>query len=307
MTERHLWPDDIIDTSYKKLKDQQVVLVQGEKGQGRCSFILELVKKNICNNSSRCNTCNNCKFFETNNHSDIFIVNDKNQSIDKIRSLVAFSQIKPSIHNIKIAIILEADSLNYASLNALLKTLEEPALNVKIFLGAQKKLIPTITSRCYKFILPNSCNKIDYIIKKTMVDETQANNLLKISFNLPILAVNHFEDNTFDIINTIIKCQNTQDWLESLKHLKALDLTKILQTIVIDLIKFKYEIINLNHYNSNKLIAIAKNSSIKKLYNSLDSLSFINKKLAIQTNLHQTACLNQLAYIWFNYLGGNYD
>jgi DNA polymerase III gamma/tau subunit len=295
-----LWDTKIIDACFKQLSNQQSILIQGEASAGRNIFILNLVKQLICSSKTGCSRCNNCTLFNTKNHPDIFIIDHESKSIDKVRALIGFAQTKPSIGFIKIAVILDADQMNYASLNALLKTLEEPAASVKIILGAQTNLIPTILSRCYKFNLPESANKLNYIKEQTGCTDLEALSLLNLSANEPLTAINYFNNQTKNFIETIINCKDTKEWLTIFQATPAMELVKILQILILDLIKYKYNITDLAHYNSDKIISICTKTSLNNLYITADHLQIINKKLTLQNNLHQTACLNQLATLWFN-------
>ncbi len=58
----------------------------------------------------------------------------------------------------KVAVVVEADRMNVAASNALLKTLEEPPEGTTLFLLTTRPhdLLPTIRSRCHNFRLPSS-------------------------------------------------------------------------------------------------------------------------------------------------------
>ncbi|MBF8280230.1 MAG: DNA polymerase III subunit delta' [Candidatus Magasanikbacteria bacterium] len=72
-------------------------------------------------------------------------------SVEQIRELISWaSGSAQAATNIKIAIIDEAERLNVAAANAILKTLEEPSGNAHFFLiAADEEILPTtIRSRC---------------------------------------------------------------------------------------------------------------------------------------------------------------
>jgi DNA polymerase-3 subunit delta' len=74
-----------------------------------------------------------------------------NINIDQIRKLKDLLHQTTTSQN-KVAVILEADSMNINCYNACLKILEEPYGNAYIFLISKNiaKIIPTVQSRCYK-------------------------------------------------------------------------------------------------------------------------------------------------------------
>lgn len=81
---------------------------------------------------------------------------EKSVGIEKIRDLKEWSSFKPSEGKVKVAIIIEAQTLTTEAQNALLKTLEEPPKGTIIILSAPDKqnLLNTVTSRCFIKELP---------------------------------------------------------------------------------------------------------------------------------------------------------
>ncbi len=75
---------------------------------------------------------------------------DLNLGIDTVRTLTNSLALQPIMHKTKVAIIEQAHLLTEQAQNALLKTLEEPPADAKIFLLAQGPdlFLPTILSRC---------------------------------------------------------------------------------------------------------------------------------------------------------------
>ncbi len=70
--------------------------------------------------------------------------------IDAIRAVIEFTHQTPQQGHCQVIILQEADRLNTASANALLKSLEEPSGQVYWILTSShpSRLLPTITSRC---------------------------------------------------------------------------------------------------------------------------------------------------------------
>lgn len=142
------------------------LLIHGLEGLG----IKELVK-NFANfllcmsgvNGKACGNCNSCILLSNNNHPDIFYLeNDdktsgksKNITIEQVRELMSFTALSPHYSQYKIVLVPDANLLNLNSANALLKILEEPPQSVLFFLISYNiaKLLPTIKSRCYKYLV----------------------------------------------------------------------------------------------------------------------------------------------------------
>lgn len=156
------------------------LLFVGENGVGKKPFALELAKALVCRNSidgEACDECSACLRAEKFNipqveestkvdeslknkfkkvffseHPDIAIVAPlkNNILIDAIRSLETESNFRPYEGKGRFFIIDDADKMNDAATNALLKTLEEPSPTSHIFLLTSRPnaLLQTIRSRC---------------------------------------------------------------------------------------------------------------------------------------------------------------
>ncbi len=73
-------------------------------------------------------------------------------TIDQIRELMQMVNLKPTVAEFKVGIIVAADRLNQQAANAFLKTLEEPpAKSILILLSTEpQRLLDTILSRCLR-------------------------------------------------------------------------------------------------------------------------------------------------------------
>ena len=84
--------------------------------------------------------------------ADILVVRPDNDSIpvDAARRVIEFCSLAPVSLACRVAVILDAERMNAAAANALLKTLEEPSGNKRLILAAHcaSMLPPTIVSRC---------------------------------------------------------------------------------------------------------------------------------------------------------------
>lgn len=98
--------------------------------------------------------------------------------VEDVNALIEESFYKPTENEIKLFVMLNAQTMNAPSQNKLLKTLEEPPKNVVILLGATSEfsLLQTVKSRVKKLELPRltdeelfSALKIDYADKDISV------------------------------------------------------------------------------------------------------------------------------------------
>ncbi|MEO1172478.1 MAG: hypothetical protein AAFX94_10575, partial [Myxococcota bacterium] len=105
-----------------------------------------------------CGVCAGCRTYISGNHADVFTLepNEKNViPIEPVRALTARLALKSSAGNSKVVRIFDADRMNAAAQNALLKTLEEPSGDTCFLLTAARprSLLITVRSRCQKLQL----------------------------------------------------------------------------------------------------------------------------------------------------------
>jgi DNA polymerase-3 subunit delta' len=99
-----------------------------------------------------CGCCKSCSKIKSGNHPDIILVEPTGNfiRIDQIRNLCNTLTMKPYEARLRVVIISDAQAMNPAAGNALLKMLEEPPDQTVLILTAvhTSDLLPTIVSRC---------------------------------------------------------------------------------------------------------------------------------------------------------------
>ncbi len=130
-------------------------LFSGEEGIGKKMAALALAAAVNCGEAGPeggCGVCPSCRKIASLGHPDVHIlVPDGDEiKIDQVRQTQADLSLKPFEGAKKILIIDGAESMNVASSNAFLKTLEEPPGDALIILvtAMPQSLLPTIRSRC---------------------------------------------------------------------------------------------------------------------------------------------------------------
>lgn len=128
-------------------------IFNGEDGIGKMTMAKAFVKALLCESKNSCGTCQSCIQIDSGNHPDVIYVTHEKAGItvDDIRDQVNQSVfVKPYSSDYKVYIIDEADKMNAAAQNALLKTIEEPPAYAVIILLSNNKesFLETIVSRC---------------------------------------------------------------------------------------------------------------------------------------------------------------
>jgi len=99
-----------------------------------------------------CGVCSSCRKILSDSHPDIIMIKPSGPyiRISQVRDLCELLAFKPYEARIRTVIISDAQTMNTAAGNALLKLLEEPPERTILILTATEKsdLIPTIASRC---------------------------------------------------------------------------------------------------------------------------------------------------------------
>lgn len=133
------------------------LVFEGPRGVGKGTAVEILTKILLCkrrdaNGTSACGECPACIKLENGTHADVQIVERDGAfvKIDAIRAASRGLSLRPVEGTRKILVVHEADRMNPAAQNALLKTLEEPPGAAHIFLLTDRPqlLLPTVLSRC---------------------------------------------------------------------------------------------------------------------------------------------------------------
>ncbi|MEO8041713.1 MAG: DNA polymerase III subunit delta' [Acidobacteriota bacterium] len=148
------------------------LLFTGAEGVGKKQFAIELARCLVCANTNAHGACGQCAvchrvgefvnpIFEKGDESDfvffsqhpdvgIIVPFRRNLRIGAVRALDREAHYRPFEAAARVFIVDDADKMNDAASNALLKTLEEPPATSHIILIAARAdtLLPTIRSRC---------------------------------------------------------------------------------------------------------------------------------------------------------------
>lgn len=235
----------------------QTYLIKGINGAPILDVAKFLAKTLICEerNPLACTSCLSCLRFDEGNYSDLLIIDGEKQTIkvpdiEELQKFLSNSSLEKK--GKKIYIINCLENANKESVNALLKTLEEPSKNVYAFITTKNevKLLPTILSRCQILnLLPMDRLMIEKEAIKEGIDPLDAEILSYLYANLDTIK-------TFKEEEIYQKCKDA-----------LIDTIDSLQNSINDAI----------YYCQNKLIKIVKSKEEARLY--IDLLALIFKDL----------------------------
>ena len=252
------------------------ILLSGEKGIGKCTLSYHLINYILSYNEEY---SYNIKNFQINNKNKDFILthnktnpnftlidvdlDKKYIDIQKIRNLII--NLNKSSFNLKPRFVLidNIELLNVNSVNALLKILEEPNKNINfILINNNKKILPTLKSRCLNFKISLTYNQsID--ITNTILNEN-INNILNEEL------INHYV--TPGYLLKLIEFKNTHNL-----DLKNLNLKNFISQIIMEK-KYKKEITIKNLLYSLIELYFRKNTSIRNI-NLINMKNYFLKKI----------------------------
>ncbi len=133
-------------------------LFVGIEGVGKRTVALAFANALNCQNGKGegCGRCASCRKIANNNHPDVRLVVAKKDNIliDQIRELQREMSLALYEARYRVVIIDQAEKMNPAAANCLLKILEEPPMKTVIVLVSRTLhlLLPTIVSRCQKIV-----------------------------------------------------------------------------------------------------------------------------------------------------------
>ncbi len=131
-------------------------LFSGPDGVGKRRVALAFLQLLSCLNRQpgpdACGACRPCRLLADGRHPDLVTLERDGQfiKIDQVREVVRMLRFPPVDAAVRAVIVHDADAMNDAAANALLKTLEEPApRNVFVLLSSRPNaMLATIRSRC---------------------------------------------------------------------------------------------------------------------------------------------------------------
>lgn len=179
--------EHIVEHFKKAIENNKIshaYIINGEKGMGKRTVAKAFAMTLLCEEKGTvpCMKCHSCVQALTDNNPDLITITpDKPMtlSIDHIRqTLVNDVELKPYSNSHKVYIVEDAELMNNAAQNAILKTIEEPPEYAVIILLTTNisALLQTVLSRCVKLDMQPLKKEVvkKYLMEKEKVVDYQA-------------------------------------------------------------------------------------------------------------------------------------
>ena len=250
-----------------------------------------------------CGICKSCKKIASGNHPDIVRIKPVGPfiKIDQIRALRQTLSMKPYEAIMRVAILSEAQAMNAAASNALLKILEEPPHRSMLVLIANQKsdLLPTIVSRCQHVGFNPIPKEIiaEWLENKHGLGPTVAGVLAAMANGSFSKAQTMMRDNWLQHRKWVIDEMNCLS-LQPIARLLALaeklskpegNLAESLEIIKVwfrDLVVSRYDITKIiNRDVADKVENASRKTNLSELLLKVDAVQRTQNRLAANTNL----------------------
>lgn len=208
-----------LKNSFKNNKTSHAYLISGAKGLPILQVAIFMAKSLICNHKDEdgfaCLNCIHCKKVDDNSYADLKIISGEQLKTNEVMSLQEeFNKSPLEDGNVKVYIIDLIERAQIASLNKLLKFIEEPSSNIVALFTTNSvdSILQTIVSRCQIIKLKElySDDLVNYLISSSFARD-DAYLIAKVSNDIE-KSVNILNDPKYKDIKQLLK--------ESLNYLK---------------------------------------------------------------------------------------
>ncbi|OEU60957.1 MAG: DNA polymerase III subunit delta' [Desulfuromonadales bacterium C00003094] len=279
-------------------------LFEGPAGVGKRLVALALTRAIFCRQGNGCGDCAACRKVDHHNHPDLHFVEADGNSIkiEQIRTMQKELSYRPLEAPKKICVIDDAEKLNLAAGNALLKTLEEPTANTLIILltAQPDALLSTVRSRCQRLPFARIERKrlMEVLCEQLAIDEKEAHILTSLANGSFKKALGKdrelYIDGRRDLLKTLTGLSTGSvlplfNFAEKLAQDKEIlpEILEIFQAFYRDLLLYRHgrpesELVNIDLME--KIHRVANNESTPSLLDKLSALNQTRRQLARNVN-----------------------
>lgn len=302
------WQVDVWNHWQTRLASEQVphaILLHGTPGNGLYDLALRICYSLLCIGDEKpCLACQMCRLFSSENHPDCLIVEaeEKQIKVDQIRAAIDFLQLSRHYSRYRIVLIKEADNLNYAAANSLLKILEEPPPESIILMSTyQPSSLPmTIRSRCQRiYSAPPGLKSAEWLAEYQSIPLDKAQATLLNSGMRPLDIINEDSDiqNRMTFYQGLEKLLNNQiplhDFIEEWHEQPAAEIQQWLLEYLQQIILGK-----LSKNPQTKITPASAKADIKKLLYWLYQRQIERCQLIKKTNFNPRLLLESSLLEW---------
>ena len=304
------WLNDVFDSiNFENLPHG--IIINGSTGIGK-KILAKEIANNILLNFDKDNNFKHQVLFDKNTHPDFYLLDKDKIGVNDIsrrdkwdeekgfRDVVTFLTMTPSISKNKVVLIMNADLMNNAAQNALLKSLEEPAPYSYIIMTTNrpKALNQTIYSRCRQININNlSPIETNHWLEKVGVTDYNAMDFP--SFATPFNILDDIQNDNHNSYKEFILLMN--DFMFSkIDQPQAIKLFTDIDINFIGKINFLVEFLKIilaSKLTNNQLSGAYKNFNIAKfsnlkISNIIDDLNNLRFDFFNVSSINETHVLN---------------
>ena len=304
------WLNDVFDSiNFENLPHG--IIINGSTGIGK-NILAKEIANNILLNFQKDNNFKHQVLFDKNTHPDFYLLDKDKIGVNDIsrrdkwdeekgfRDVVTFLTMTPSISKNKVVLIMNADLMNNAAQNALLKSLEEPAPYSYIIMTTNrpKALNQTIYSRCRQININNlTVIETNHWLEKVGVTDYNAMDFP--SFATPFNILDDIQNDNHNSYKEFILLMN--DFMFSkIDQPQAIKLFTDIDINFIGKINFLVEFLKIilaSKLTDNQLSGAYKNFNIAKfsnlkISNIIDDLNNLRFDFFNVSSINETHVLN---------------
>jgi hypothetical protein len=304
------WLNDVYDSiNFESLPHG--IIINGSTGIGKKILAKEIANK-ILLNFEKDDNFKHQVLFDKNTHPDFYLLDKDKIGVNDIsrrdkwdeekgfRDVVTFLTMTPSISKNKVVLIMNADLMNNAAQNALLKSLEEPAPYSYIIMTTNrpKALNQTIYSRCRQININNlTVIETNHWLEKVGVTDYNAMDFP--SFATPFNILDDIQNDNHNSYKEFILLMN--DFMFSkIDQPQAIKLFTDIDINFIGKINFLVEFLKIilaSKLTDNQLSGAYKNFNIAKfsnlkISNIIDDLNNLRFDFFNVSSINETHVLN---------------
>lgn len=270
----------------------QAILLVGPQHVGVKGFAARLAAQLLCHHEQPpCSECVSCHLWKVGTHPDLQTIRPDTEGgvikIEQIRGLQDDVYHSPQCGQRCVIVIEQADQMNTASANALLKILEEPPSHVYFVLVAERwtRLPATILSRCQRMVFSDvQLDPLQYMALGEHYPEGSSRATLYAQRHAMIAALCEIAE------GKISPCTVASQWAAH----ELVDVIWLMYLIMAQAIQTSS--LNQTHLTSNHdaLQQFAQLFSLVHLFHQYDTLRSILKNMSHNISINTTLALESL-------------